>query len=118
MRQFITINQRAFIKLSNMTKTKFDLADVVIFEYISKFAISNHSIKKLIDNKIFVWCTYKKIIDDNPLLNIENKRVLERRISKLVETGLLEKYVDKLQGNKTFFNVTDLAFNSIIDFQN
>lgn len=113
MRAYININQKAFSELAILKRTKIDLIDATIFEYIVKFAVSNKAEKQLIDNKLFVWCSYQKIIDDNPLLNINSKKAIELRLNKLIEIGLFEKFTDKSKGNKTFFNVTDLAYSLV-----
>lgn len=118
MRAYININQKAFSELAILKRTKIDLIDATIFEYIVKFAVSNKAEKQLIDNKLFVWCSYQKIIDDNPLLNINSKKAIELRLNKLIEIGLFEKFTDKSKGNKTFFNVTDLAYSLVIENTN
>ena len=118
MKAYININQKAFIELSNLKKIKLDLIDVTIFDFVYKFSISNKAQKLLIDNKLYIWCSYQKIIDDNPLMNIASKKAIEIRLNKLVEVGLLSKFTDKKQGNKTFFNVTDLAYTLVIENTN
>lgn len=118
MRAYININQKAFSELAILKDTKIDLVDATIFEYIVKFAVSNKANKQLIDNKLFIWCSYQKIIDDNPLLNINSKKAIELRLNKLIEIGLFDKFTDKSKGNKTYFNVTDLAYSLVIENTN
>ena len=118
MRAYININQKAFSELAILKDTKIDLIDATIFEYIVKFAVSNKANKQLIDNKLFIWCSYQKIIDDNPLLNINSKKAIELRLNKLIEIGLFEKFTDRSKGNKTYFNVTDLAYSLVIENTN
>lgn len=118
MRAYININQRAFTQLSILKNIKLDLIDATIFEYIVKFSVSNSATKQIIDNKLFAWCSYQKIIDDNPLLNINSKKAIELRLNKLINIGLFDKFTDKEKGNKTFFNVTDLAFELVIENTN
>lgn len=118
MRAYININQKAFSELSTLKNIKLDLIDATIFEYIVKFSVSNSATKQIIDNKLFAWCSYQKIIDDNPLLNINSKKAIELRLNKLIDIGLFEKFTDKEKGNKTFFNVTDLAFKLVIENTN
>jgi len=118
MKAYININQRAFNQLSNAKSIKVDLIDATIFEFVYKFAISNNAIKQLIDNKLHIWCSYQKIIDDNPLLNIKSKKAIEIRLNKLCKLDLLHKFTDKKKGNKTYFNVTDLAYTLVIENTN
>jgi len=115
MRAYININQKAFIELSRHKNIKLDLCDATIFEYIYKFAVSNMATKQLIDNELFIWVSYQKIIDDNPLMGLTSKKAIEIRLNKLIEVGLLKKYLDKKQGNKTYFNITNLAYNLLVD---
>ena len=118
MKAYININQQAFNQLSQIKKIKIDLIDATIFEFIYKFSISNKANKKLIDNKLYIWCSYQKIIDDNPLLNISTKKAIEIRLNKLCKLGILSKFTDKKLGNKTYFNVTDLAYSLLIENTN
>jgi len=122
MKAFITINQKAFFEISQHKKTKLDLIDATIFEYIYKFSLSNKVQKKIVKSKgkekLFIWVAYQKIIDDNPLLNITSKKAIELRLNKLAKIGLIEKKTDKKLGNKTFFNITDYAFSLVIENTN
>jgi len=43
------------------------------------------------------------LINDNPLIKIISKKAIELRLNKLVKFGLLQKFTDKKQGNKTFY---------------
>ena len=110
MREYISINQKAFSKFKNV-----DLIDATIFEYIYKFAISNNAEKQLIDNKLFFWVSYQKIIDDNPLIKISDKDTIARRVKKLLNYGLLEKFTDRKNNNKTYFNITQFAYEFLIN---
>jgi len=82
MRDYITIRQKAFydfLKDYNKNKPKkevikLDLKDLVIFEYIAQFCLSdNKKIKNnriVVDEKEYTHIAYKKIIEDNPFLDI------------------------------------------------
>jgi len=82
---------------------------------VFKFQSSNKMLKKLIDDKLFCWASYQSMIDDMPYLKVGNKRSIERRIQKLVDIGLFEKIIVKESGNKTYFHITELAYNSVIN---
>jgi len=110
LKNFIVINQMNFSKLNGA-----DLVDATIFKYIAEFAISPSSKKKLINNKVFSWVSYQKIIDDNPMLMINNTDVIARRVSKIISYGILEKHTAKEEGNKTYFAVTELGHKHFID---
>jgi hypothetical protein len=118
MKIYININQRAFSNISKETGVKLDLIDATIFEYIYKFSLSSKVLKKLINNRVYSWVSYGKIIEDNPLININSKDAIARRIKKLCEANILSKETIKEDGNKVYFSVTDLAFQTIIEGQN
>ncbi len=115
MKAYININQKAFSDIAKINKVKIDLADAAIFNWITTFTASNKALKQMIDGKLYIWCSYKKIIDDNPLLGIGCKRTIERRLSAFVKIGLLKKFMDKDAGNMTYFNITDFAYSAIIE---
>lgn len=50
------------------------------------------------NNKVYNWINYKSIINDLPCLKIDNKRCIARRIDKLVEVGIMEKWIYKKSG--------------------
>lgn len=121
MRDFITIRQKAFYEfLQHYNKDKpkeqqiqLDLKDLVIFEYIAQFCLSdNEKIKNnriTINGKEYTHIAYKKIIEDNPFLNFKSKRNLIRSIEKLQHIGLIEKVLSKNNGNKTYFTLGHLS---------
>ncbi|GAX87004.1 conserved hypothetical protein [Lebetimonas natsushimae] len=121
MREYVTIRQKAFYEfLQHYNKDKpkeqqiwLDLKDLVIFEYIAQFCLSdNVKIKNnriVIDDKEFTYISYKKILEDNPFLNIKAKnisQVIGSHINKLVKLGLLDKIFLKENGNKVYFRVS------------
>ncbi|ROR39072.1 hypothetical protein [Caminibacter pacificus] len=117
MREFITIRQKAFYEfLSDYNKDKpkeqqiwLDLKDIAIFEYIAQLCTTEH--KKIKQSRIIINDTeythiaYKKIIEDNPLLNISTKRQMLRIIEKLQKLGLIRKYFALEKGSKTYFTL-------------
>jgi hypothetical protein len=121
LRDFITIRQKAFYEfLQHYNKDKpkeqqiqLDLKDLVIFEYIAQFCLSdNEKIKNnriTINGKEYTHIAYKKIIEDNPFLNFKSKRNLIRSIEKLQHIGLIEKVLSKNNGNKTYFTLGHLS---------
>jgi len=121
MRDYIVIRQKAFYEyLQNYNKNKpkkeqiwLDLKDIAIFDYIAQFCLSdNEKIKNsriVINDTEYTHIAYKKIIEDNPLLDIKAKnksQVIGSRINKLVKLGLLDKYFSKDKGSKTYFRVS------------
>lgn len=113
MTNYININQGAFSKFKGL-----DLIDATIFQWIVVFSHSPKAKKKLIDNKLFIWGSYQKIIDDNPLMGISSKKAIELRVKKLIECGLIDKITCKEEGNRTYFNVTEKAYTLVIENTN
>ena len=115
MKNYITINQNNFIQISKMKSIKVDAIDGILFDWIQNFTKSGKALKKLIDNKLFIWVSYKAIREDNPLCNINSNDVVGRRLNKLVSLGVLEKYLSKEDGNKTFYSITEYAYMYLLE---
>ena len=115
MKLYIHINQGNLVKIGKLKNIKVDAVDGVLFDWIQNFTQSGKALKKLIDNKLYIWVSYQAIRENNPLCNINNNDVVERRLKKLIELGLVTKYFSKEDGNKTFFNITEYAFNYLLE---
>jgi len=118
--KYINVNILSMYNLGKDTiidgkAVEIDTIDGAIFSWFIKFQSSNKMLKKLIDDKLFCWASYQSMIDDMPYLKVANKRSIERRIQKLVDVGLFEKIIVKESGNKTYFHITELAYNSVIN---
>lgn len=115
MKNYISINQKNFIAIAKQKNIKIDAIDGILFDWIQNFTKSNKALKKLIDNKLYIWVSYAAIREDNPLCNINSNDVVGRRLNKLIDLGLLEKYLSKEDGNKVFFHITDFAFTYLLE---
>lgn len=115
MKNYISINQKNFIEIAKQKNIKIDAIDGILFDWIQNFTKSNKALKKLIENKLYIWVSYAAIREDNPLCNINSNDVVGRRLNKLVDLGLLEKYLSKEDGNKVFFHITDFAFTYLLE---
>ena len=114
MKNFITINQNNFIKIGKIKNIKIDAIDGILFDWIQNFMQSGKALKKLEDNKLYIWVSYKAIREDNPMCNINTNDVIGRRLNKLVDLGLIEKLLSKEDGNKTFFCITQYAYDYLL----
>jgi len=122
MRDFIVIRQKAFYEYlqnynknkSEKEKIKLDLKDLAIFDYIAQFCLSdNEKIKSnriMVDGKEYTYIAYKKIMEDNPLLEINTKNKLLKRLNKLFRVKLLHKYLKKDEGNKLYFTMSQEGY--------
>lgn len=113
MKNFVTFNQKNFLEIGKLKNIKVDATDAILFDWIQNFTNSKKALKKLINNDLYFWCSYQKMADDNPICNISCKRVMERRITKLIDLGLLKKYTSKEDGNKVFLHITDFAYKHL-----
>jgi len=80
-----------------------DVIDAVILRWITDFYNTGRMKTRKVNGKEYFWINYQTIINDLPILKIDNRRSLARRIDKLVDCGILEKFIDKDQGNLTYF---------------
>lgn len=103
LKYFININQLAII----INNWDIDLIDAAIYDYMKAFiGCDNKKIQRLeIEGKSYKWIAYQKIINDMPILKIKSKDAIANRLNNLCEIGLLEKYTNKDDGNKTYFRL-------------
>ena len=108
----ININQIAIARHNNKYDTNFDLVDGAILEYLQKqstsaFAKRNY---KIFDGLVFYLLFYDNIIQQLPLIKIENKESIGRRIKKLVDANVILQKIEKIpnNGTKIYFTTTDI----------
>lgn len=107
----ININQIAIAKYNKAKESnKLDLIDGCIMEYLQKQTTSNFAKKNfiIINSEVFYLLCYENIIQQLPLINIETKDAIGRRIKKLKEENIINHFIDRKNGNKIYFNTTDL----------
>ena len=105
----ISINQEAVISLG----LDLDIIDLAIFDCIAGMLNSARFPYVTIpsEGRIFKWISTKAILSDLPLLKIGEKAV-KTRVDKLVNCGLLIKYIWKEDGNKPYYTQGEL-FDSV-----
>ena len=86
-----------------LIKNDLDIKDVHILRYMLDFMDSGILRKRIIDGKDFYWIRTDLIIEDNPILKINLKNSIRKRIKKLIDKEFLE-YVNCKKGtNKTLY---------------
>ena len=86
-----------------LIKSGLDIKDVHILRYMLDFMDSGILRKRIIDGKDFYWIRTDLIIEDNPILKINLKNSIRKRIKKLIDKEFLE-YVNYKKGtNKTLY---------------
>lgn len=97
MKYNIYINQRAVID----NWINLDIIDLAIFDYIKDFSKAKKVTKIIIEWEEYFWIQYEHFIKNMPLLWINNKNSLKKRIDNLIREGILEKKI--LHWNSTYF---------------
>jgi hypothetical protein len=98
-----TINHRALIEINQDTESKLDLLDATIIDFFSRFVHTKNVKFEVIDGKVFYWVAYQKVMDELPLLMINNKEIIARRFKKICKANVLEFFQNKKKGNLTYF---------------
>ena len=99
MQYLIGINQKQLLEIC----PNLDIQDAAIFDFISKYIGTNSIEKIIVEGKIYYWVSYKKIINELPILGIKSKSSIYKKIEKLINAELLERYQDNQLAGKTYF---------------
>lgn len=84
-----------------------DVVDLVILRWIVDFYNTDKMMKMQVDNKVYFWVKYEAVIEDLPILNINTKDSLYRRLKKLVMCGVLEHKTIKQGGTFSMYRFGD-----------
>ena len=99
----ISINQRAVIEMGLLDRV--DFIDLAIYDYIIDFILSDQCSKILDGNEQFYWIKASSIISGLPLIGISTERGINKRIDKLVECDLLERYKNNQKLHTSYFKL-------------
>ncbi len=114
MKYYININQKAAIE----NFPDLDIIDLTIFEYIRSIVTSpsEDMLRINIDDKIYTWINYKKLLENMPLLKFKTPRSLRNHIENIVTAGLLERQIqNETLINKAYFRLLPKADLLIFD---
>lgn len=96
---------------NKVIKLKLDIVDLTILNYI-QYALASPGMKKEIkDDKCYVWIQHNKILEDLPILDIQ-EGMLGKRIAKLIELGLVESTIissSNIRGSKAYYTLTSIC---------
>lgn len=90
-------------------KFELDIRDLLILDYVYQ-AVASPKMEHIIkDNKTYVWIYHEKLLQDLPMLGIEEE-ALKKRLKKLVNLDML--YTEKVsnntrRGSKAFYGITE-----------
>lgn len=82
-----------------------DLTDLMILRYFIDFKDTDKMVLEIIENKPFYWIEYRSLIDTIPIIKINNKVALRRRLKKLEEKDILIHFCKKDKGTYSFYGV-------------
>lgn len=105
-------------KQSDLINFGIGIEEVMILRHFADFCTSPKMKHINYENEIYYWISYKKVLEDLPILNL-NERTLSTRYEKLVKANLLKKHVDKTRsGSYTYFKFTDSYFKLMENVEN
>jgi hypothetical protein len=91
-----------------------DLKDLVIIEWMQKFWPKMK--KKIIDGKEYGWVKYDALLKDYPLLEINAKKVLYRRMKAMEDLEILDhRGVKDETGSFSYYRLTEKVLELIDD---
>jgi hypothetical protein len=105
-----TINGFSQKELCNL---KLDCKDALILRWYIDFLPKMATI--INDGKIYQWVKYQAIIDDLPVLMITNKQIIARHFKKMVDCGILERFISKDGGVFTYYRLNPDNYIKLID---
>ena len=99
MKYNIIINQKAVLD----NNLKLDIIDIAIYDFIKSFTLSDKCGKMIINNTTYYWINSSMIIEQMPILNISTERGISKRIDKLVEAEMIDRYPKNKSIQKSLF---------------
>lgn len=107
----IGFSQEKLIQLKDNDKgIKIDCVDLVILDWFVFFTPNMQNIN--INGKTYYWLSYSKMTKDLPFLDL-SKRSFADRLKKMCELNILCFFLNKEQGNTTFYGFGNVYFELI-----
>jgi hypothetical protein len=85
---------------------KIDLVDLAILDYICELQLTASAV--FFNNMVCI--NYKHLLSEMPLLGLNNKSAISKRIKKIRDLGLLDTYQDPQDG-RIYGKTTDFYFD-------
>lgn len=91
-----------------------DMNDLILLRWFVDFRNTDRMEEKIFDGKVYYWVNYEKVIADLPILKINNKIVLRRRLKKLCDCKVLDFHLEKnSKGTFTYYR-TGVAYKTLL----
>ena len=109
MKTTILINQAGIVAAGLADNT--DLIDWAIIDYVHGLSRDPHAECRRFDGANFPRLNAQQLLDDMPMLGINSRSGVARRLTKLYNLGLLSVYADKR--NNSYARLTELAMAAV-----
>ncbi|MFA5166835.1 MAG: hypothetical protein WC449_06120 [Candidatus Paceibacterota bacterium] len=93
---------------------KIDCVDVQIIRCIVDFRDTGKMKTIRVNNKEYFWISYEWLIDELPICEISSSKMVGRIMSKLVQNGLMERYIEL--GNRTYYRFIEEKIKALVSF--
>ena len=99
-RSIMDYDQRAAVQLG------LDMNDLLLIRWFVDFKGTEMMKHIVVDDQIYYWVHYQTVLDELPILGINNRDVLRRRFKKLCDIGILKFHCERSKkGTYTYYNV-------------
>ena len=95
----IQINQKAVID----NNLDIDIIDYAIFDLLKDFSLSKECKKMIVEDKTYYFFGWRLISHQLPMIKIKSRQGINKRINKLIDCQLLERYENNKEENKAYF---------------
>jgi len=82
---------------------KLDIIDAALFDFVQTWFNVKRSPKEMIDGRVYVQVSLKRLSKECPLLHINNRETFNKRMTKLVDAGLLIRYCNNQSEGKSLY---------------
>ncbi len=90
---------------SALVEANLDLDDAAILRFLVDFHATGGMTERVIDGTVYWWIKYQHVVDNLPILKLQSKDVLARRMKVLAEKGFIEKKTYKVGGTYSYFRI-------------
>ena len=86
-----------------LVEADLDLDDAAILRFLVDFHATGGMTERVINGTVYWWIKYQHVVDNLPILKLQSKDVLARRMKVLAEKGFIEKKTYKVGGTYSYF---------------
>ncbi|MBK1810705.1 conserved phage C-terminal domain-containing protein [Clostridium sp. YIM B02505] len=94
-----------------------DMKDAVILRYFIDFKGTNTMRTEIIDDEVYYWVRYEGIVNEYPILNLNNEDSIYRRLKKLVKVNILKHKTIKSFGTYSYYTLGENYIDLISGYE-